>query len=387
MDRQTKGATHDLPTIASNADVGATVVRGMATAKKQLPGYLEFFAGSGLVAYGMRAHFNAIWANDICGKKADVYCANHGKKHFHLGSIADVKGADLPSAPLSWASFPCQDLSLAGLIAGIDGERSGLVWEWLRVMDEMEEMPPILVAENVVGLMSVDGGSQYRMLHEALISRGYRVGVVQLDAAHWVPHSRPRVFVVAVKEAINIPAGLLTDGPTWAHSRAVVNAAVGVNGWLWWNMPAPKPRKMDLADIIEWDAACDDAATSARNISLIPDRHRKLLDDSVVNVAAGYKRTRAVGQVLELRFDGIAGCLRTPKGGSSRQFLVLKKGSKLATRLLTVRETARLMGAPETFKLPGTYNDGYKAMGDAVAAPCASYLAKHLLSPLLSRSA
>jgi len=353
------------------------------SAKRPLPGYLEFFAGSGLVAYGMQKYFKSIWANDICEKKADVYCANHGTKHFQLGSITDIKGQDLPAAPLSWASFPCQDLSLAGRTAGIDGKRSGLVWEWLRVMDEMKEMPPILVAENVVGLMSINGGSQYRMLHEALRHRGYRVGVVQLDASHWVPHSRPRVFVIAVKENIKIPAKLISEYPTWAHSKAVVTAATGVDGWLWWNLPVPKPRESSLADIIEWDASCDDALTSARNISLIPSRHWELFEKSALGVAPGYKRTRASVQVLELRFDGIAGCLRTPKGGSSRQFLVLKKDGRFVTRLLTVRETARLMGAPESYQLPGSYNDGYKAMGDAVAAPCASYLAKNLLAPLL----
>ena len=116
---------------------------------------------------------------------------------------------------------------------------------------------------------------------------------------------------------------------------------------------------------------------------MIPDKHRALLKAAKLAVAPGYKRTRASKQVLELRFDGVAGCLRTPKGGSSRQFLVLKRGNELATRLLTVRETARLMGAPETFQLPGTYNDGYKAMGDAVAVPCAHFLAQNLLGPLM----
>ena len=86
-----------------------------------------------------------------------------------------------------------------------------------------------------------------------------------------------------------------------------------------------------------------------------------------------------------MRFDGVAGCLRTPKGGSSRQLLVIKQKKNITTRLLTVRETARLMGAPESFKLPGSYNDGYMAMGDAVAAPCARFLAKHLLSLLLEK--
>ncbi len=113
----------------------------------------------------------------------------------------------------------------------------------------------------------------------------------------------------------------------------------------------------------------------------IPDSHRAKLDNGFL-VAPGYKRTRQGKQVLELRFDDIAGCLRTPEGGSSRQFLVIKKSGKLLTRVLTARETARLMGAPDTYKLPGSYNDAYRAMGDAVAVPPARWLAKHLLFPL-----
>ena len=99
--------------------------------------------------------------------------------------------------------------------------------------------------------------------------------------------------------------------------------------------------------------------------------------------APGYRRTRSGKQVLELRFDNLAGCLRTPEGGSSRQIIVIKKNGELRSRLLTVREAARLMGAPETYKIPGSYNDGYKALGDAVAVPVATWLAQHLLSPLV----
>jgi len=124
------------------------------------PGFLEFFAGSGLVTEGMRGFFRPDWANDISEKKADVYRANFGTDHFHLGKIENVHGNDLPSAVLAWASFPCQDLSLAGQIAGIEGKRSGLAMEWLRVIDEMgDRKPPILVAENVSGLVSADEGA------------------------------------------------------------------------------------------------------------------------------------------------------------------------------------------------------------------------------------
>ena len=86
----------------------------------------EFFAGSGLVAYGLKDIFSPVWANDISQEKADVYEANFYSEHFLLDDIKNVKGADLPYAHLSWASFPCQDLSLAGSIGGIDACRSGL---------------------------------------------------------------------------------------------------------------------------------------------------------------------------------------------------------------------------------------------------------------------
>jgi len=385
MDKQTKAINYDIrPDSGEYKHIPARQKKSPKSKKELLP-FLEFFAGSGLVAHALKNYFSAIWANDICEKKSIVYCANHGNKNFYLDSIINIQGKELPLAPLAWASFPCQDLSLAGLTAGISGKRSGLVWEWLRVIDEMSSQPSVLVAENVTGLMSIDHGSQYKVLHNALQSRGYRIGAVQLDAIHWVPQSRPRIFIIAIKNSIAVSHELLRTTPNWAHSNAIITAAKDLNDWLWWNLPTPAARKKNLIDIIEWDAECHDNTVSKKNISLIPTKHRNLLAHDLITVAPGYKRTRNSRQVLELRFDGVAGCLRTPKGGSSRQLLVIKQKKNITTRLLTVRETARLMGAPESFKLPGSYNDGYMAMGDAVAAPCARFLAKHLLSLLLEK--
>ena len=107
-------------------------------------------------------------------------------------------------------------------------------------------------------------------------------------------------------------------------------------------------------------------------------------------VGTGYCRTRPTAngraQRLEIRFDGIAGCLRTPEGGSSRQVVLVVDQGVVRTRLMTVRECARLMGAPDTFAIPGTYNDGYRAMGDAVVVPVVRWLTRHLLVPLYHRS-
>ncbi|MBR4985643.1 MAG: DNA cytosine methyltransferase, partial [Proteobacteria bacterium] len=74
--------------------------------------------------------------------------------------------------------------------------------------------------------------------------------------------------------------------------------------------------------------------------------------------------------------------LRTPEGGSSKQFVIVKKGNEIHARLLTTREAARLMGAPESFLLPGSDNDGYKAMGDAVVAPVVHFLGTNILKIL-----
>lgn len=350
--------------------------------RKAKPAFLEFFAGSGLVSQALGRYFSLSWANDICPKKAAIFRVNQSSEKFHLGSITSVNGSTLPDAILSWASFPCQDLSLAGKSGGIQASRSGLVWEWLRVMDEMPQRPSVLVAENVLGLVSSDGGSQYRQLHKALVERGYKVGAMVIDAVRWLPQSRPRVFVVAVPQELQIPKSLLDYSNNWLHPASVAKAAKGLDGWLWWKMPEPAPRRQTLSDIIDWEALCMDEKTAARTISLISTDHLRRFMESDLKAAPGYKRTRQGRQVLELRFDDIAGCLRTPQGGSSRQFLVLKRDERLDVRLLTVLETARLMGAPDAYKLPGGYNEGYRAMGDAVAVPAAEYLAKYLLSKL-----
>jgi DNA (cytosine-5)-methyltransferase 1 len=344
--------------------------------------FLEFFAGSGLVSHAIDAFFQAVWANDVCPRKAEVFTANHQGIPFELGSIADVRGGALPGAVLSWASFPCQDLSLAGKGAGIRAGRSGLVWEWLRVMDEMPRRPPILAMENVSGLVSASGGQSYRELHGALVERGYRAGAMLLDAVRWLPHSRPRVFVVAVDASLEVPRRLLADGPTWAHPPAVRKAAEGLGGWLWWRLPTPAARPARLSEIVDYGLPCHDEATSRRNLSMVPEAHRVRLEACGLPAVPGYKRIRGGRQVLELRFDDTSGCLRTPSGGGSRQYLVIKRDGGWRTRILSPREAARLMGAPDDFRLPGSFNDGYKAMGDAVAAPVAEHLARHLLAPL-----
>jgi len=347
--------------------------------------FLDFFAGSGLVTEAAKDAFDVVWANDIDPKKAAVYRANHGSEHFALGSIEGVKGGELPEAEVSWASFPCQDLSLAGNGAGIEGKRSGLVREWLRIYDEMPKKPLVLAAENVVGLLSSGGGVHYRALHAELVKRGLKAGAFVLNASEFLPQSRPRVFIIACRADLDTSK---FESPLagWAHTKAVLAASAGLPNWVFWKVPPPMSSEpLKLWDLVDWDAKTDSEERAKRNLAMIAPSHQTRLLKELTNgfrAAPGYKRTRAGKPVLELRFDGIAGCLRTPEGGSSRQVLVLRKNGVLATRLLTARETARLMGAPESYRLPTNYNEAYKAMGDAVAVPVARHVATTLLNPL-----
>ena len=345
--------------------------------------FLDFFAGSGLVTEGANPWFKTVWANDISAKKAAVYRVNHGDEHFHLRSITDVTGDTLPAADVSWGSFPCQDLSLAGKMQGLKAKRSGLVWEWLRVMDEMAQRPPVLCAENVLGLVSSDGGSNYRELHEALVARGYVVGPMVLDAIEWVPQSRPRVFVVAVRKDITF-GKYAGEKPAWNHPVPVQRAAEGMKDLVWWKLPQPAACKQTLEDFIERRVDWHPEDKRASNIAMLSASHRQTLmglPGKRITVP-GYRRTRNGVPVLEVRFDGKSGCLRTAEGGSSRQIIVQREGDDLRTRWLSPREAARLMGAPDSYQLPSGYTEAYNAMGDAVAVPVVSHLAQHLLHPL-----
>jgi DNA (cytosine-5)-methyltransferase 1 len=335
--------------------------------------FLDFFAGSGLVTEGVKPYFKTIWANDVSEKKAAIYYANHEKDNFILKDIKEIKGIDVPSGVVSWASFPCQDL--------------GLVWQWIRIIDEMEKKPPIVVAENVTGLVSANNGEYYKKIHKALIERDYRVGCIILDASLWLPQSRKRVFVIGVKKQVDLYA-LYTNKPTWLHNENIKNIANSVEDWVWWDMPRPPTRKIHLDDIVDFNIQCEDNGVAKKNLSLIPPTHMTKLRLALrkgAKSAVGYRRIRKGKQVMEIRADGTAGCLRTGNGGSSRQFLIILKEDKFQIRLVTVREAARLMGAPDVYEIPGSYNEGYHAMGDAVALPVTQYLTNNLLLPLARR--
>jgi DNA (cytosine-5)-methyltransferase 1 len=370
--------------------------------------FYEFFAGGGMARAGLGEEWQCLFANDFDVKKVEAYKANWGSKEIVCGDIHKLAVSSLPGqADLAWASFPCQDLSLAGNGAGLKGERSGAFWGFWRLINGLKaerRAPKILVLENVTGALTSNGGKDFEEICRALHALGYRFGALVIDAVHFVPQSRPRLFIVAVRGDLDVPGLLLEDEPTRLWATAALRRAHASlpprlkAAWCWWQLPVPSRSNAKLGDLIEAspsDVTWHTPEETARLVSMMSAPSLERLDAAkktdVETVGTIYRRTRPdengdKRQRAELRFDGIAGCLRTPGGGSSRQFIMVVKGQSARSRLLSGREAARLMGLPDEFKLPAVYNETYHLLGDGLAVPVIRHLAGGLLSDILSAS-
>ena len=352
---------------------------------------------------GLGARWRCLFANDFDPGKAAAYRANWGGEDFRPSDVWALEAADVPgAADLAWASSPCQDFSLAGGRAGLAGGRSSAFWGFWRLIEALDDQargPRLLVLENVAGLLSSHAGADFAAVCEALAARGYRFGAVEIDARNFVPQSRPRVFVVAARAPLG---GLAATAPGPFHTRAVRQAEAGLDGasrrgWVWWRLPEPAVRNTRLADMLEPDAAVRwrSAAETRALLGQLNPAHARQWQEACAEgeraIAAVFRRIRQENGVkvqrAELRLDGLAGCLRTPQGGSSRQFLLVGEGGETKSRLLTPREGARLMGLPEDFCLPISQTAALQVVGDGVAAPVVRFLAEHLLEPLLAGAA
>jgi DNA (cytosine-5)-methyltransferase 1 len=362
--------------------------------------FYEFFAGGGMARTGLGDGWACAFANDFDAVKARTYRANFADAdhHFRQGDVWDLSAGDLPGqADLAWASSPCQDFSLAGGRAGLAGGRSSAFfgfWRLMQALGQEKRAPRLIVVENVSGLFTSNGGADFAALGQALADAGYVFGALEIDAAYFVPQSRPRVFVVAWRG--EPPAGLIGDSPF--QTRAVRQAygrlpAQVAKAWVWWGLTAPPRRNTDLAALLEDDRAVtwDAAERTAAWLDQMSPLHRARLDGLRASgervVGAVFRRMRKGEPRAEVRFDGLAGCLRTPRGGSSRQTILVADETGVRTRLLSAREAARLMGLPETYILPRALTSALHVAGDGVAAPVVRWLAAGLLEPLLARTA
>lgn len=369
-----------------------------------MPSFYEFFAGGGMARAGLGSKWNCLFANDFDEKKAVSYRKNYrGGKELLVKDVGNISTAELPGvADLVWASFPCQDLSLAGMGAGLRGSRSGTFWPfWERIQSLKSEdrQPALVVLENVCGALTAHGGEDFRSLIRALRQTGYRAGALVIDAALFLPHSRPRLFILGVLNSVKLAPSLFCEQPQYPfHSSAVVTAFNALSpadktSWIWWHLPTPTRRTSTFADLVEENVSWHTKEQTQRLLNMMSPINRtkvaKAQKSGLPIVGTIYKRTRLnqdgeKTQRAEIRFDDIAGCLRTPGGGSSRQSILAVRGNDVRSRLLSPREAARLMGLPDRYILPANYNDAYHLMGDGVAVPVVRHLARHIFEPLLA---
>jgi DNA (cytosine-5)-methyltransferase 1 len=258
--------------------------------------------------------------------------------------------------------------------------------------------PRLIVLENVYGALTSHGGADFMAIANAIIESEYRFGAMVINAVHFVPQSRLRLFIIAVQKNMFIPKSLIGGDPDPRWTPPVVIArsgevkALSPDSWLWWKLPAPPPRKRVLADLIEDNprgVAWHPSAETKRLLGMMSEvnlaKVKKAKASGHRMIGAIYKRIRKGVQRAEVRFDGLSGCLRTPVGGSSRQIIMIVEGNRIRSRLLSPREAARLMGLPETYKLPEKYNDAYHLAGDGLVVPVVRHLSENIFEPALKQ--
>ena len=367
--------------------------------------FYEFFAGGGMARAGLGEAWTCLFANDFDAKKGAAYRANwRGGEELVVEDIRKLDVDDMADSPdLVWGSFPCQDLSLAGAGAGLKGERSGTFyafWDVIRALATQGRAPRLVAVENVCGALTSHGGGDFQAICKTFSEAGYRYGALVINADLFVPQSRPRLFVIGVRKDVDLPPDLTQSEPTEPfHTRALRRAVDGLpetvlSDLLWWRLPEPAPRQKIFADLIEeapdsvdWH---DPDQTRARLAMMSPVNREKVEAAKAMGrrvVGGVYRRTRFDEkgnkvQRAEVRFDDVAGCLRTPAGGSSRQIILVVEGQRVRSRLISARETARLMGLDDDYILPTRYNEAYHLTGDGVAAPVVRHLAHWLFEPL-----
>jgi DNA (cytosine-5)-methyltransferase 1 len=252
-----------------------------------------------------------------------------------------------------------------------------------------DERPPVVALENVTGLATSHGGQDLHDTVKALNDLDYSVDVLMIDARHFVPQSRPRLFIVGAKrppqDAPASPDPLRPSRlqPIFENRSLTTHRA---------HLPSPGPlMTTGLSAYIEkledddpqW---LDADRTEAFLKSLSPVQQRRLAMMQEIRkrqYRTAYRRTRNGIPTWEIRADEVAGCLRTARGGSSKQALVQVDPHEVKVRWMTGREYADLMGA-RGYRLDGLRrNQELFGFGDAVCVDVVAWLTEHYLMPLV----
>lgn len=358
----------------------------------------EFFAGIGLMRAGLeKANWNVTFANDIDPIKKKQYLEhfNTSNKHFILEDIHKLSESIIPNITLATASFPCTDLSLAGRRAGLSGSHSSAFWGFVEILQNMgKRKPPLILLENVAGFVTSNAGNDLKEALLALNKTGYAVDIFIIDAANFVPQSRVRLFIVG--KLINHEKSRLSVRQYFPETKLRPSNLVKFifnNSEIDWeinhNLPELPSLNETIDSIVERLPKRSKLWWSKERVEYLLnqtfERHLSKIaefkNEPNYKYLTAFRRVRNGKSMAEIRFDGIAGCLRTPKGGSARQILLEVGKGEVNVRLLTPRECARLMGADD-FVISGTPNQALFGFGDAVCVPVVTWIAENYLNKI-----
>ena len=162
---------------------------------------LDLFSGIGGFHLGFeRAGFEVTSYFSEIDKHAVAVYQHQFKNATYVGSVTDVRGAELPNIDLITFGSPCQDFSLAGKRKGMDGERSSLILEAIRLITECR--PRAFVWENVKGTFSSNDGEDFAAILQAFANiGGYRLEWQLLNTSWFLPQNRERIYLVGYSTA------------------------------------------------------------------------------------------------------------------------------------------------------------------------------------------
>jgi DNA (cytosine-5)-methyltransferase 1 len=301
-------------------------------------------------------------------------------------------------------------MSLAGRRRGFHGAESSAFFGFAEAIERLgDDRPALLLLENVTGFLASHDGRDFQAAVERLAELGYWIDSFILDAKDFVPQSRPRLFVLGCHETLDSPllvkagqaGGFLAD--PWRRAiesssrlrpqrlRSSIGRIELPTGWATVPLRPPRRRPYELADFLDLDDQQDwwNAELVGKHYAMMSASHRRRVDqwlaDGERKVATVYRRIRQGQQRAEVRFDGVAGCLRTPRGGSARQIVLLADAGRLRMRWMSPREYARLQGA-DSYMLEQPTSRALFGFGDAVCVPVICWIDQCVLTPIFDTS-
>ena len=335
--------------------------------------FADLFAGIG----GIRLAFEKIGGECVFTSEWDsyaqkTYAANFRVSHEMNGDITEIAAKDIPDHDVLVGGFPCQPFSIAGVSKknslgrahGFADETQGtLFFDVARII--AEKQPRAFLLENVKNLKSHDKGRTFDVIHRTLKDLGYNIYYKVIDGAHFVPQHRERIIIIGFRDPVIFDWGMCNLPEKGNHLlKEVIH-------------------KKDDEPVLDWDGSNYydyskrkplDKYTLTDNLWAYLQNYKKKHQEAGNGFGFGLVTPTSVTRTLSARYY---------KDGSE---ILFSQGTKKNPRRLTPRECARLMGFPDSFKIPVSDTRAYKQFGNSVIVPVMEAVAK-AMQPMIVNAA